>query len=133
MSANDVEQLSYKQASAELNAIVEYVEGADVDLDELVPKLKRAAQIVTELDRRIKASRAQVEQIVPRLSAIAAGEDITLPGEQGADEERHAGESVCDDDPGFLRDRKGDSVSPNENDLFDIDYAPGTGADDEPF
>ncbi|MHB8263958.1 MAG: exodeoxyribonuclease VII small subunit [Acidimicrobiales bacterium] len=137
MSADGVGQLSYKQASAELNAIVEDVEGADVDLDELVPKLRRAAQIVTEMDRRIKASRAQVEQIVPRLSAIAAGEDIASLGEEVADEVAdgggYAGESGNASDLASFHERKSERVSPSEGGAFDIDYEPETGMDDEPF
>ncbi|MCL4434909.1 MAG: exodeoxyribonuclease VII small subunit [Actinobacteria bacterium] len=130
MSATSVDKLSYKQASDELNAIVEYVEGADVDLDELVPKLKRAAQIVTELDRRIKSSKAQVETIVPRLGAIAAGEEIAgtggVAGRQGvAGKEGHAGQTAFDGDSDTADEWE------TEDGTFDGHFGLGTGMDDE--
>ncbi|MCL5446808.1 MAG: exodeoxyribonuclease VII small subunit [Actinobacteria bacterium] len=132
MSATSVEELSYKQASDELNAIVEYVEGADVDLDELVPKLKRAAQIVTELDRRIKSSKAQVETIVPRLGAIAAGEEIAatdgVAGTEGVTErEGHASETAFGGDPDTADEWE------TEDGTFDGHFRLGSGMDDELF
>jgi exodeoxyribonuclease VII small subunit len=70
----EVSKLTYREAADELDAILSYMEQSDVDIDELVPKLERAAAIIAEIDRRIKASKARVEEIVPKLNTIAAGE-----------------------------------------------------------
>ncbi len=70
-----VSQLSYTEASSELDEIVEFFEHRDVDVDQLVARLERATSIVDELDRRVRRTRSQVEQLVPRLQATARGED----------------------------------------------------------
>ncbi len=66
-----VEELSYTQASQELDAIVEFFEQREVDVDQLVARLERATAIVDELDRRIRRTRSQVEELVPRLEAAS--------------------------------------------------------------
>ena len=70
-----VAELSYTDASRELDEIVEFFEHRDVDVDQLVARLERATAIVDELDRRVRRTRSQVEQLVPRLSATARGEE----------------------------------------------------------
>ena len=64
-----VSELSYTEASRELDEIVEFFEHRDVDVDQLVARLERATAIVDELDRRVRRTRSQVEQLVPRLQA----------------------------------------------------------------
>jgi len=75
--------LSYMAASRELDAIVEFFEKSEVDVDQLVAQLERATAIVDELDRRIRRTRTQVEELVPRLEAAgraeAASEDEAGP------------------------------------------------------
>ena len=59
-----VEQLSFTEASRELDAIVNFFEQREVDVDVLVGRLERAT--------------ALVEELVPRLDALAgkgAGSD----------------------------------------------------------
>ena len=68
-----VSQLSYTEASSELDEIVEFFEHRDVDVDQLVARLERATSIVDELDRRVRRTRSQVEQLVPRLQGTARG------------------------------------------------------------
>ena len=70
-----VTDLSYTQASQELDGIVDFFEHREVDVDQLVSKLERATAIVDELDGRIRRTRSQVEQLVPRLEAAARTED----------------------------------------------------------
>jgi|GEM_PF-173436 len=74
-----VEELSYTEASAELDDIVRFFEQRDVDVDELVGRLVRATAIVEELDRRLRRTRLQVEQLVPRLSAVVSDEAADEP------------------------------------------------------
>jgi exodeoxyribonuclease VII small subunit len=66
-----VSDLSYTEASHELDRIVAFFEQREVDVDQLVERLERATAIVDELDRRLRRTRAQVEQLVPRLEAAA--------------------------------------------------------------
>ena len=65
-----VEEMSYTEASAELDRIVGFFEGREVDVDQLVGRLVRATAIIEELDRRLRQTRMQVEQLVPRLTAV---------------------------------------------------------------
>ncbi len=68
-----VADLSYAQASRELDAIVGFFEQRDVDIDLLVARLERATAIVDELDRRIHRTRSQVDELVPKLERITQG------------------------------------------------------------
>ncbi len=86
-----VGELSYMDASRELDGIVEFFERSEVDVDQLVARLERATAIVDELDRRIRRTRAQVEELVPKLEAAArtaATEDMADTGDEvdGLDE-----------------------------------------------
>ncbi|MGH8989646.1 MAG: hypothetical protein ACRDXC_13810 [Acidimicrobiales bacterium] len=65
-----VEEMSYTEASAELDEIVGFFEGREVDVDQLVGRLVRATAIIEELDKRLRRTRMQVEQLVPRLTAV---------------------------------------------------------------
>jgi exodeoxyribonuclease VII small subunit len=66
-----VEKLSYTEASRELDAIVDFFEQREVDVDVLVARLERATALIDELDRRLRQTRAQVEELVPRLESLA--------------------------------------------------------------
>jgi exonuclease VII small subunit len=81
-----VAELSYTDASKELDSIVEFFEHRDVDVDQLVSRLERATTIVDELDRRVRRTRSEVEQLVPRLQAA------TRSGEDGSDLANEDGE-----------------------------------------
>ena len=65
-----VSELSYTDASHELDTIVAFFEQREVDVDLLVAQLERATAIVDELDRRIRRTRAQVDELVPKLEAV---------------------------------------------------------------
>jgi exodeoxyribonuclease VII small subunit len=67
-----VEKLSYTEASRELDAIVDFFDQREVDVDVLVSRLERATALIDELDRRLRQTRSQVEELVPRLDALAA-------------------------------------------------------------
>jgi exodeoxyribonuclease VII small subunit len=82
-SAVPVEKLSYTEASRELDAIVDFFEQREVDVDVLVARLERATALIDELDRRLRQTRSQVEELVPRLDALAA-EGAT--GDEGGSE-----------------------------------------------
>lgn len=84
-----VSDLSYTEASRELDAIVAFFEQRDVDVDQLVGRLERATAIVGELDKRLRRTRIQVEQLVPRLAAVLAEDgdqgEALESGEDGED------------------------------------------------
>jgi exodeoxyribonuclease VII small subunit len=69
-----VEQLSFTEASRELDAIVNFFEQREVDVDVLVGRLERATALIDELDQRLRRTQAQVEELVPRLDALAGKE-----------------------------------------------------------
>ncbi len=72
--APEVAGLSYTDAGAELDAIIQEFESGVVDVDRLVERLKRATDIVDELDRRLRRTRMAVEELVPRLEAVGRHE-----------------------------------------------------------
>jgi exodeoxyribonuclease VII small subunit len=82
-----VDQLSYTEASRELEGIVGFFEQRDVDVDVLVSRLERATALVDELDRRLRRTRAQVEELVPRLDAQAADAGRIEAPEKGAEDD----------------------------------------------
>jgi exonuclease VII small subunit len=78
-----VSELSFTEASRELDAIVGFFEQREVDVDQLVLRLERASAIVDELDRRVRKTRAQVEELVPRLEAV--NRDLVEPDTEDDD------------------------------------------------
>lgn len=67
------EEMSYSEASAELDAIIDELDRGHVDVDRLAERFQRATELVEELDRRIRANRDKVEALTPRLEAVAGG------------------------------------------------------------
>lgn len=67
-----VGELSYAQASAELERIVAELDEGLVDVDLLEARFRRAIEIVEELDRRIRGARERVDALMPRLDALGA-------------------------------------------------------------
>lgn len=73
----EVAGLSYSEAGAQLDAIIEEFETGVVDVDRLVEQLERATDIVDELDRRLRRTRMRVEELVPRLESIGRADHGT--------------------------------------------------------
>ena len=67
--------LSYTEATAELDAIIAEFDQGQVDVDRLAERFQRATELVEELDRRIRVNRRKVEDLSPRLDAVARGPD----------------------------------------------------------
>ncbi|MGI9023153.1 MAG: exodeoxyribonuclease VII small subunit, partial [Acidimicrobiales bacterium] len=53
--------LSYADATAELDAIIAEFDQGQVDVDRLAARFQRATELVEELDRRIRVNREKVE------------------------------------------------------------------------
>jgi exodeoxyribonuclease VII small subunit len=58
---------SWEVATKELDEIVEYLEGPDVNVDDLITKLQRGAEIIEALEARLTATKAKVEEIALRV------------------------------------------------------------------
>lgn len=86
-----VADLSYSDAGAQLDSIIEEFETGVVDVDRLVEQLERATDIVDELDRRLRRTRMRVEELVPRLESIGRNDGASDDGSDefgpGGDEE----------------------------------------------
>ena len=64
----DGAEIGYADALAELEAILEEIEGDAVDVDLLAARVKRAAELLRVCRDRITAARAEVGQIVAELA-----------------------------------------------------------------
>lgn len=60
--------IGYADALAELEAILEEIEGEAVDVDVLATRVKRAAELLRVCRRRITAARDEVGRIVADLA-----------------------------------------------------------------
>lgn len=69
------EQQRYTDAVAELERILAELEGDDVDVDALVERVRRAAELVRFCRDRIDAARFEVERIVVELEELDARAD----------------------------------------------------------
>ena len=58
------DEVGYEAALTELEKILEDIEGADVDVDVLGERVKRAAELVKICRDRIAAAKLHVEQVV---------------------------------------------------------------------
>lgn len=67
-------ELTYAEATAELDAVIAEFEEGQVDVDRLADRFQRATELVEELDRRIRVNRQKVESLTPRLEAVANGQ-----------------------------------------------------------
>ncbi len=67
-----VSELGYAQAASELDRLIAELDQGLVDVDLLEGRFRRAIDIVEELDRRIHAARDRVDELLPRLDAIAS-------------------------------------------------------------
>ncbi|MCU1494044.1 MAG: hypothetical protein JWO62_1808 [Acidimicrobiaceae bacterium] len=79
-SAVPVGEISYAEASAELDLIIRDLDQGLVDVDLLETKFRRAIEIVEELDRRIRGTRERVDALMPRLEAVGGEASTTEAG-----------------------------------------------------
>jgi exodeoxyribonuclease VII small subunit len=67
--------MTYAAAVAELEAILEGLEGNELDVDHLTAQVARAAELIGECRDRIAATRFEVDRIVTDLHPRPAGAD----------------------------------------------------------
>jgi len=98
--------LGFRQAMAELEGILERIEGEEIDIDQLAQELRRAAQLLDLCRGKIRKAEVEVTQIVQSLAesseSAATGENS---GERGATDPN--GESSDNDERGDPRGRGG--------------------------
>lgn len=66
---------SFREAMDELEAILERIEGEEVDIDRLAEELRRAAQLLEVCRGKIRRAEVEVTQIVQSLEDEAESTD----------------------------------------------------------
>ncbi len=66
-----IESLSYRDATAELEAILVELEDDAIDIDQLSRRVRRAAALIRLCQDRIAGARLEVEHVVADLSVLA--------------------------------------------------------------
>jgi exodeoxyribonuclease VII small subunit len=88
------DEMGYADALAELEAILDELDGDEVDVDVLGARVRRAAELLRLCRSRIAGARFEVEQVVGELedeaeaavAASAADDDLDLDAEAEGDE-----------------------------------------------
>ena len=65
----------WNEAAGELNAIVSSFDEGEVSVDDLIEKLARATTIIEELETRLNATKAKVEELAPRIARVGDQSD----------------------------------------------------------
>lgn len=60
-------KLSYKKAVSELEAIVKEIEREDVDVDNLIEKVKRATFLINYCKEKLRDTEAEVKKVLSSL------------------------------------------------------------------
>jgi len=68
------EELGYAEAMAELEGILDELEGDDLDVDVLAERVRRASELLTVCRGRITRAQADVDRIVTDLEEFEAPE-----------------------------------------------------------
>lgn len=81
MSSPRPDEIGYAEALAELEQILDELDGDEVDVDVLGARVRRAAELLRLCRERIAGARFEVEQVVAELEAEvdAAGEEEDTP------------------------------------------------------
>jgi exodeoxyribonuclease VII small subunit len=74
-------EIGYAEALAELEGILDELDGDEVDVDVLGSRVRRAAELLRLCRDRIASARFDVEQVVAELEA----ETAQVPASDGAD------------------------------------------------
>ncbi|HUO85990.1 MAG TPA: exodeoxyribonuclease VII small subunit [Thermoanaerobaculia bacterium] len=87
---------SFGEAMAELEEILERIEGEDVDVDGLAAELRRASELLELAREKIRRAEVEVTQIVQGIEGAAAAGPVDPDG--GGDPDEDADEDA-DEDP----------------------------------
>jgi exodeoxyribonuclease VII small subunit len=104
-------EIGYADALAELEGILDQLDGDEVDVDVLGERVRRAAELLRLCRERIAGARFEVEQVVGELeaeadaAAAAAGTDESVDAGDGDDAADDDTDDLDDlDDTGDTRD-----------------------------
>lgn len=67
MSQNPTNEITYKQAIEELEEIVREIESGELDLDDLLKKVDRAAVLITFCKEKLKNSEVKFNEVIKKL------------------------------------------------------------------
>ena|ERR1700743_224711 len=73
-AAGEAATLGFRQAMEELEAILERIEGEEIDIDQLAQELRRAAQLLDVCRDKIRKAEVEVTQIVQNLEESGRGD-----------------------------------------------------------
>lgn len=73
MEEGEMAELSYAQAMARLDEILERIEKGEVDIDQLSALVEEAAELVSLCRRKLTQAEMQVQRITERLEREAEG------------------------------------------------------------
>ena len=62
-----VAELSFEEASAELDTIITELDSGDVSIDALAERTERAAALVDHLKSKLTETKVRIEKVAPRL------------------------------------------------------------------
>jgi exodeoxyribonuclease VII small subunit len=77
-SDDELAALGYREAVAELDAILDELDREAVDVDDLARQVRRAAELIRHCRKRITGAQIEVERVVSDLADLA--EPSTEPG-----------------------------------------------------
>jgi exodeoxyribonuclease VII small subunit len=86
----DADDLGYADALAELEDILDELDGDEVDVDVLGARVRRAAELLRLCRERIAGARFEVEQVVAELEAEV---DAAATADASAADDDEAGEA----------------------------------------
>lgn len=84
---DDVGELGYADAMAELDEILQEIDRDDVDLDHLAQRMRRAAALIDRCRGRIADARVEVEKVAADLDAAAPPSSPPAAAEPGGPDE----------------------------------------------
>ena len=64
-----IDQLGYAEALAELEEILEELEGDAVDVDRLTERVTRARELIARCRERLSAAQLQIEEVIDDLDS----------------------------------------------------------------
>jgi exodeoxyribonuclease VII small subunit len=93
------DDIGYAEALAELEGILDELDGDEVDVDVLGARVRRASELLRLCRERIAGARFEVEQVVAELEAEADAATAASPGPgAGDDEDDDEGDGHGDED-----------------------------------
>src|ERR687898_2681864 len=102
MTDQPADEFGYADALAELEGILDELDGDEVDVDVLGARVRRASELLRLCRERIAGARFEVEQVVAELEAEADAATAASPGPgAGDDEDDDERDEDEDEDEGY--------------------------------